>query len=455
MNVYGNLDPGGYSLLLHAWSGIDRGLVWLRLTPFLFFLLTIAVLGRHAWELTGSRTAALLGCFIPLGYSQFLFFAFEIRAYSMEVAGVVTAGYLVHRVIRAPGPGVHLGLGVVCAIFLWSRYSFAVVVAAVVLALAIVRLRRLGPLRDEVRNLAGLLVPIVISGATMYHVTLRHHLATLRGTAPGYVHAWVLRGQPASGVVDIVRENLVSVPAFPITLAVAGLAAWPIVRRWPSMQHWPNALSYLAVVTVALLAQLMSAALSVKGTYPWYFGEKWSLYLHGTSMLCLLYLGAAAWWGARSWRHDRLVIVLVLVEAAALGARAANFHRAHTHDLVAALERLNTMSPAAGSVLVTHYEIPTVRYLYELGPFRGNGRYPAAFRFESRIEATARSPIDAAEECLEYVVSPAPLDVLGARLPGARLTPVPETKPPYLIAIDPTRPRPPHCRERRSAGPAR
>jgi hypothetical protein len=429
MNRYGNLDPGGYSLLLHAWSKIDRGLVWLRLSPFLFFLLTIVILGRHAWELTGSRTAALLACFIPLAYAQVLHFVFEIRAYSMEVAGVVAAGYLLHRVSRAPSACNHLALGVVCAVFLTSRYSFVIVAAAVVLAVAWVRPRRLV-------SLLGLLVPILVSGTLIYRVALSHHLVSLGGGAgaPDYVKAWVLRGQPLATVVVVALENLFSPAALPVTLAAAGLGAWPIVRRWPAMQGWPGTCSFPAIASVAVLTQLISAALSVKGAYPWHIGYKWSLYLHGISMLCVLYLATAAWWSARRDDVPLAAVLLVLWVAVCLTVRAATYQRLNFDDLGPALERLNTMSPPPGSVFVTHYQIPALRYLYELGPYRGDARYPAVFRLERGTEK--KLTIDAARECLAYVLSPDPVDELLRRLPGTRLVPVPGVNPPNLIGID-------------------
>jgi hypothetical protein len=136
---------------------------------------------------------------------------------------------------------------------------------------------------------------------------------------------------------------------------------------------------------------------------------------------------------------------VVLAVAAPLAGRAATFQHTHWADLRPALVKLNALAPAPGSVLVTHYEIPAVRYFYELGPFRGDARYPGVFRFERTPEAAQRSPIDARQECLEYAISPAPLDALAARLPGSRLTRVPGPAPAYLLDIDPGTPRPAHC----------
>ena len=408
MNRFGNLDPGGYSLLLHAWTRLGTGLVWLRLSPFLFLLAAVAILARHAWELTESRTAALLAAFIPLAYHQVLAFAFEIRAYSMEVAGVVAVGYVLHRVVRAPSFGNHLALGCVCAVFLWSRYSFVVVTAAAVFALAGARLWSLGRLRDEAENAAGLLVPILNSGALIYRVALRHQAGTALGgpsgrpgamQAPEYVRTWLLSGQPPSVVVAVLRENFLSPPALPIALAVVGLAVWPWARGWALLARWPGCSSFAAVATMALLTQLLSAALSARGTYPWNIGQKWSLYLHGVSMLCALYLGSAAWWAGRRRRGTPLLVAALLLAAAVVAVHAAGFRRVHWADIGPTLSHLERMSLSPGSVLVTHYEIPTVRYFYELGPFRHDRRYPAVFRFETRAETDARLPIDAGREC--------------------------------------------------------
>lgn len=457
MNRFGNLDPGGYSLLLHAWTRLGTGLVWLRLSPFLFLLAAVAILARHAWELTESRTAALLAAFIPLAYHQVLAFAFEIRAYSMEVTGVVAVGYILHRVVRAPSFGNHLALGCVCGVFLWSRYSFVVVTAAALFALAGARLWNLGRLRDEAENAAGLLVPILNSGALIYRVTLRHHAGTaLGGTggrpgamqAPEYVRTWLLSGQPPSVVATVLRENFLSPPALPIALAVVGLAAWPWARRWAFLARWPGAASFAAVATMALLAQLFSAALSARGTYPWSINQKWSLYLHGVSMLCALYLGCAAWWAGRQRRWTPLLTGALVLAAAVVAVHAAGFRRVHWADIGPTLSHLEKMTLSPGSVLVTHYEIPTVRYFYELGPFRHDRRYPSVFRFETRAETDAKAPIDAGRECLDYAISPAPPDVLAPRLPGSRLVRVPGPNPPYLIAIEPGTPRPAHCAAR-------
>jgi hypothetical protein len=461
MNRRANLDPGGFSLWLHLWSKGGHGLAWLRLSAYIFFLLAGVLLARWAFELTGSALASGLAALIPLAYGLVLSFAFEIRAYSMEIAGVVASGYALHRAARDPSLVNHLVLGAVCSVFLWSRYSFVVMAAATLGALVCVRIRDVGRSRDELEKLACLLVPLLNSAALIYRFTLRyqtdllhlgrsHPLGSTDATiqAPEYVKQWVLRGQPSDALGPVLRENFLTAPALPILLTLCALGLWPLLRHRRELTDWPGSQSFAAIATMALLAQLFSAALSLAGWYPWYMGEKWSLYLHAVSIVCVLYLAAACWHLARRSRAAPSVAAAAIALSVILTVRGAAFHRTHWADVSPALAELDTMSLRQGSVFVSIYDVPTLRYFYELGPQRGRGAYPDAFRFERYAESTV---IDARQECLEFVLSPLDLDTLARRLPGTRLTRVPGPASTSLSRIDIDGPRPPHCAARGTA----
>ena len=105
MNNSENLDPGGFSLLLHFWTRAGKGLKWLRSLPFLFFVLGAASLGLLGWRLNHSITFALGASAVTLLYRGALYFGFEIRAYSMEMAGVAVGTLLlVHALEKLPPP---------------------------------------------------------------------------------------------------------------------------------------------------------------------------------------------------------------------------------------------------------------------------------------------------------------------------------------------------------------
>jgi hypothetical protein len=465
MNRYTNLDPGAFSLWLHVWTKGGLGLVWLRLSAYVFYLVMAALLARWALELTGSGVAACLAPFIPLAYGLVLSFAFELRAYSLEIAGVVAAGYALHRVVRAPGALNHLLLGAVCSVLLWSRYSFVVVATSAIGALACVRARAIGRSRDEWENLACLLVPFLNSGALIYRFMLRYQARLLDPAhsdpasaapptieAPEYVKQWVLRAQPPGALVTTLRENFLSGPALPILLILGALACWPILRRQHALAGWPGSRSFPAIATLALLAQLISATLSLAGLYPWNLGQKWSLYLHAVSIVCVLYLAAAGWWLGRHTRAAPVLATMAMAAAVLLTVRAAIFHRTHWADISPALTQLDTMPLRRSSVFVGIHEIPTVRYFYELGPHRGRGSYPEAFRFQRLGEA---EPIDARQECLQYVVSPLDPATLATRFSGVDVSPTRGRSGRSLSRIDADGVLPAHCAARVEAAPTR
>ena len=130
MNRLENLDPGGFSVLLHAWTAFGRGLAWLRSLPFAFFVLAVAAVGLLGWRLTRSALFALAAAATPMLYPAVLYFALEIRAYSMEMAGLALG--VLALVLRRERPSVARALlvGLTCAVFLSSRYSFALVTLA-------------------------------------------------------------------------------------------------------------------------------------------------------------------------------------------------------------------------------------------------------------------------------------------------------------------------------------
>ena len=95
-----NLDPGGFSLLLHFWSFVGNGYLWLRLLPFLFFVLTIIGFIYLAYRWTGNKYTAVLMGFIPMIIPMIYHEAFEVRAYSMEVLGVVAGAIAIDSLQR-------------------------------------------------------------------------------------------------------------------------------------------------------------------------------------------------------------------------------------------------------------------------------------------------------------------------------------------------------------------
>jgi len=446
-NAWDNLDPGGFSLLLHGWTLVSRGLVWLRLLPFVFFLAGSLALTLLGWRLTRSALFAVAAGAVPSLFPSALYFALEIRAYSMEMAGIAIGALLLVVALERPSPRRSAQLGLACAAFLTSRYSFALAAAALLVALWSGSAGRVAG-RARRSRMAAAALPIAVVGAAVAGIMLPHQLwpemhgGALGLASPAYTRDGVLLFAPDAPA--LLRRNLLSPVALPITLAVVVvLVGWARrVTGQPGRVLSDRAAGLpatrFALLVFVAVVQALSAAVSLLGLYPWDIGTRWSAYLVAVSTVAAVVLaaelrarllGRAAGPGraALPARPRRLEGALVALVVAAGGLGAA-LHRQSVEgpsrtDLSLQVDRLPRAALAPGRVFVTWYEVPTLRYLYEHGPYAGRPEYPASFRFETLAELKARAPVAANRDGIGFIVTAMPVDEAQARFPGCLLRP--------------------------------
>ena len=123
-----NLDPGGFTILLHFWSKISNSHIWLRLLPFSFFIGIILsfIYLSHLW-LKNLNIAILMG-FIPILTPVILSMGFEVRAYSMESIGTIISIVVLEK-LKSQISYKNLFLwSCVLSFYMTSRYSEIVIV---------------------------------------------------------------------------------------------------------------------------------------------------------------------------------------------------------------------------------------------------------------------------------------------------------------------------------------
>lgn len=443
-NCRENLDPGGFSLLLHAWTALGRGLTWLRALPFAFLLLAAAALGALGWRLTRSVCFALAAGSVPAMFPAVLYFGFEIRAYSMEMAGIAVGALALVYALERPSPGRAAALGVVCAAFLSSRYSFALFVVALACAFAATVVRGPAGAKMRWRRLAALLLPIAAAAALGWRVTLRHQWwpemrsAPLGVGSPAYTRGSVLghSGHDAA----LLGRNLASLPALPLTVcalyvALARRRLWTRVAGPAQDAPAERARRIFSALYAAILGTVAASVVaSLLGVYPWDIASRWSAYLVMVAALAVVVVAAEAVALGRIALERRPAAAAVARRAAAALAfavvAAASAHALayryvvrdpHRAGVAAQIDRLPVASLRDRSVFVRFYQAPVLRYLYEYGPYAGRGEYPASFRFETPQEWWAKAPVDAARDGIAFVVGEPPLAGVQARFPGATL----------------------------------
>lgn len=444
-NARENLDPGGFSVLLHGWTVPSRGLVWLRLLPFGFFLLGLTGLGALGWRLTRSAPFALASAACLAIYPAACYFGFEIRAYGMEMAGVALGAVALLAALERPSPARALLLGLTCAVFLSSRYSYALVALALLVALCYGIGPRC-PRGSRARCCAGALAPILVTGALLAGTILRRQAwpemrsGPIGVAAPVYTRGEVLRFAGDRG--RLVWGNLVSPAALPITLGMLAALVRPrLYRRLgrraggvPADEE-RHVFATLGVLVVSL--QAISAAASALGLYPWDIGDRWSAYLLMLSAIAAVALAAEARClalarfaasprapaGRRRARllGGALATLVVLVASIHATVYRRVVESPHRTDVARQLHLLPVAALSAHSVFVAHFEIPMLRYLYEHGPFAGRPEYPGIFRFETVREWHDGTPIAARQEGIAFVVCALTDAEARGRFPGCVL----------------------------------
>ncbi len=447
MNRLENLDPGGFSVLLHAWTALGRGLAWLRSLPLAFFALGVGALGLLGWRLTRSALFALAASAVPSLYPAVLYFGLEIRAYSMEMAGLAIGVFALVVVQERPSLARASLLGLACAAFLTSRYSFILVT----LALAAALWQGCAPRASRSTRtwcMFAFLLPAFAAGLGIWWVTLGHQLVPgmksgpLGVASPAYTRAAVLG--PGTGQLALVGRNLLSPEAMPITACVL-IAVLLRRRAYASLMGTPNDAElkrsrslFTMLYTFIVGLQAISAGASALGMYPWDITTRWSAYLVMLSAVAVVVLTAetrSLVLARLARRGDAGVLgrymqglaggLALLVVIAASGH--SMLHRQsvegpHRTNVALQLDQLSRLLPAH-SVFVAFYEVPMVRYLYEYGPYAGRPEYPRIFRFETTAEWHAKVPIAARAEGIAFIVSALPIAEAQARFPGFTLRP--------------------------------
>lgn len=123
-----NLDPGGFSLLLHFWSKIDTSHTFLRILPFTFFVtsqfLFIKIINKRLKNYFIATFFSLSFFLVSNYYSA----AFELRAYSMELLLVLLCIYFVDKVNVETNNIFILIFSTSISLLMTGRYSSIIIV---------------------------------------------------------------------------------------------------------------------------------------------------------------------------------------------------------------------------------------------------------------------------------------------------------------------------------------
>lgn len=181
-NSHYNLDPGGFTILLHFWTMISDSMLWMRLLPFLFFCLSVWMFSLICSKWRQGSVAAWFSGGLLLLSPLTTFFAFELRAYSLEILFTLLVLYTAAFAEPLKNRKNAIFYGLLLTAGMTARYSICFTVAIGVL---IVLWRFFLPdghfCRERLssRTLMNVLLfglPMVLAAACIYWFSYRHQI---------------------------------------------------------------------------------------------------------------------------------------------------------------------------------------------------------------------------------------------------------------------------------------
>ncbi len=349
-----NLDPGGFTVILHLWTLISTAPAWLRFLPMIFFLASMILVTKLSliWHshspLPWFSGLLLLTLRLPSKY------ALELRPYSMEMCSALLSLYCYYQtkhIIKSPKFALIAGISL--GIMITSRYS-ALIFPWIVVVLIFFELIQTKSSLKSLRNFGFFCFPILVSSIL---ILLMLHFQNPSVNPPTYVLNLTIKEGNLSQILFNLRALVVYLP-----FLIFIFLFFTKIKRG-------DFAPYRKYLVFSLFANGVFLILSILGKYPWSFTSRFDISINilmGISILPLL--------------------VFMVDQISLLTKQKTVWKMAFTLLLMVTIYKADSFKfPANDSVyenilncgitenmhgLANINASPTIRYLFEYGPLQ-------------------------------------------------------------------------------------
>ncbi len=355
-----NLDPGGFGILLHYWSKISNHHRWLRMLPLSFFLLSILGFIVLSYNWTKNKYIASLAGLIPFLNMMILSEAFEIRAYSMEVLGVIISVLAIESLQKSISYEKLLLWSILLAFFMTSRYSFIIV--AFVASTYILYL-----IYNQDITLKNKILEMCVYALPLFGTLIADYIFAMRFQNPRV---------EALSYLPYISSN----PTVIFTPESQNIILFIVILLWIifKFRNSDTIRKYKGVLYLAIATNTIFFVLSILGLHPWEGSCRRCI-----SMITLLIISACALGGevlkkVLEFLDVKYILLLLFVyKISSVGMMLKDNYKARSdayRDFISA-------NYTEGKIFVDRWESPCFRYLYEYGKLKGTADYPKSFTF--------------------------------------------------------------------------
>ncbi len=374
-NVY-NLDPGGFTILLHYWSEFYTGHIWLRLLPFIFFILTILSFALTAYLWSKDLLLSLILGLLPAMSPMLVQYGFEVRAYSMEyLSTALTVLFITDIKTKDISYRKILIYGCIFAFLITSRYSAAIPVAVFCVIFFIHSLGKNFNIRQTITMNLCLSLPIAVSAIAIYLLALRYQNPEI--TPPDYIKDITLKYG-----YEFIKTKRFIFYNFNFFLFIALLI-------YSEMSKMNFSYKFRPLLFIILINNLLLIILSILGKHAWDITSRWCISLNLLSMItlaasvCLVFHILDE--KLNNYRQNiRAIFIFFSCAGFIAGQTILNLgykESDHTYDLLRSINLTRNTN-----VFISRNTSSSLRYLYEYGALKNlpvSKLYPKIFKMSN------------------------------------------------------------------------
>jgi len=344
-----NLDPGGFTFLLAILLKVTTIPILIRFIPFLFFLLTLYIVYLIIKKELNEKFIQILMPFLLLLSSLISQYAFELRAYSFEMCITLCCLlFVLESQIIISSTKKSLLMGLLLSVGVTSRYSAIFPIFSCLLLFFIYIICDYSKLK--IFNFILILLPFLITLILIYIFVFRYQNPT--GSPPSYV-----------GDLMLNRNNLQNIFFHPKSIFLLAPLLFLTFRNRYRVRNKLFYSKYLHF-TYTLLALLLFA--SSIGKYPILFRTRFDIGIHSV-LICAWFFVFIIFYKKiySKIRFNKLIQFLILYIFCIIVAMNVKYiPNDSTYDL------LKNCLNSNGKILANQGSLPTVKYLFELGPLK-------------------------------------------------------------------------------------
>lgn len=431
-----NSDPGGFTFLLRGWISLfGSSPIALRSLPFLFFLLIPVIVLVSARRVGASPILAVVAASAPLGSVMLLHYATELRAYSMEACAVTFLFFVPAWHSEISKTKNIFVLGFVASLLVASRYSaFLYAAAACLVVILPLRSRRTALLRAFF-----FAAPIVLLVIWSYLIFARFQAGGSH-RPPVYVEPYLLFEKDQTAILGLLRDNFLSQEGIAVTvfLGIAPLFAWFGPKGLAELRSIIGRMALFCLLSVVFVA-----VASLAGKLPWAVHTRWSIGYQALSASCfaMVLIMVTTWLRDRSnGLFGKGVLLLAACCFAIFWTRRLRWSVTTPRPYYETLgSHLQSIGESAGAYQLRLYvqtgASPTVRYLCEHGPLKGQFGYPKLFHIETADEGNRSSPISPKDFDVIVVTHLSFADSYRSRVTGGTVEQIGDPQPSCLLFL--------------------